>query len=316
VAQRYWKSFEKIQAKDVTMPRKPKKTTILVGIPAYNEEKTIAKVIVNSKRYADRIMVADDGSTDDTGLIAEGLGAKVLRHARNRGKGEALKTIFRSARNLRADVLVTLDADGQHDPHEIPALTRPILEHKADIIIGSREKQEIPKLRRAAHRVLDMATSVSDIDGAIVDSQSGYRAYSRRAIDELNFYEPGMGAEALVLKSAKALGLVIRQVPITVKYQGTAGHSMNPISHFSDVFSAIVKTVILKRPLRSLGIPGSILVLVGLYWWIQILDIYNASRQFAIGNALVASVILLVGFFMAISAVILIAIVLAIQERG
>jgi glycosyltransferase involved in cell wall biosynthesis len=308
--------FKRTVAKDVAMPRRQKRTTILVGIPAHNEEKTIAKVIVNTKKYADTIIVADDGSTDETGLIAEDLGAKVLRHARNRGKGEALRTIFRSARHLGADVLVTLDADGQHDPHEIPALTRPILERKADIIIGSREKQEIPKLRRAAHKVLDMATSVSDLDGAIVDSQSGFRAYSRRAINELDFYEPGMGAEALVLKSAKALGLVIRQVPITVKYQGTAGHSMNPISHFSDVFSAIVRTVILKRPLRSLGIPGSILVLVGLYWWIQILDIYNATRQFAIGNALVASVILLVGFFMAISAVILIAIVLAIQERA
>jgi glycosyltransferase involved in cell wall biosynthesis len=297
------------------MPRKQKKTTILVGIPAYNEEKTIAKVIANTKKYADTIIVADDGSTDDTGLIAEDLGAKVLRHARNKGKGEALKTIFGSARNLRADVLVTLDADGQHDPSRIPELTRPILEHKADIIIGSRMRQEIPRLRRAAHKVLDAATSVSDIDGAIVDSQSGYRAYSRRAINELDFYEPSMGAEALALKSAKSLGLVIRQVSIGVKYGGKNDHSLNPISHFSDVFSAIIKAIILKRPLRSLGIPGSILVLVGLYWWIQILDIYNGTRQFAIGNALVASVILLAGFFMAISAVVLIAIVLAIQER-
>jgi hypothetical protein len=85
--------------------------------------------------------------------------------------------------------------------------------------------------------------------------------------------------------------------------------------HFSDVFSALVKTVVLKRPLRSLGIPGAALVLVGLYWWVQILDTYNATRQFAIGNALVASVILLAGFFLGISALLLIAIVLAVQEH-
>jgi glycosyltransferase involved in cell wall biosynthesis len=303
------------QTKSLTMRRGQKRSRILVGIPAYNEENTIAKVIVNTKAYADVIIVADDGSTDDTKLIAESLGARVIRHTTNRGKGEAVRTIFTEAKRIRSDVLVTLDADGQHDPHDIPKLVRPILEDQADVIVGSRENVDTPKLRGAGVRMLNLVTAVRDIDGTTVDSQSGYRAYSRRAIDQLRFGEPSMGAEAILLRSASALGLRIKQVPIGIKYRGGTDHSLNPVSHFSDVLVAIIKAVVLKRPVRSLGIPGLILVIVGVYWWIWILDIYNATRQFAIGNALVASVVLLAGFLMVISAMMLIAIVLAIQER-
>jgi glycosyltransferase involved in cell wall biosynthesis len=300
---------------EMTIGRKQERKSVLVGIPAYNEERTIAKVIVNTKTYADKIIVADDGSTDDTALIARNLGAEVVRHTRNRGKGEAVRTIFMQARRINVDVLVTLDADGQHDPHDIPALVRPIVEGTADVAVGSREALETPKLRRAGVRLLNLATSVKDIEGATVDAQSGFRAYSKRAIEQLRFDEPSMGAEALALKSATALGLRIKQVPIGIKYLGGTDHSLNPISHFSDVLVALVKAVVLRRPVRSLGIPGLLLVIAGIYWWVRILDIYNATRQFAIGNALVASVVLLAGFFMVISAMMLIAIVLAIQEH-
>jgi glycosyltransferase involved in cell wall biosynthesis len=303
------------QTKSLTMRRGQKRSRILVGIPAYNEENTIAKVIANAKAYADVIIVADDGSTDDTELIAKSLGARVIRHTRNRGKGEAVRTIFMQAKRIKADALVTLDADGQHDPHDIPKLVRPILEDQADVIVGSRGNVETPKLRGAGVRMLNLVTAVRDIDGATVDAQSGFRAYSRRAIDQLHFDEPSMGAEAVALKSANTLGLRIKQVPISIKYRGGSDHSLNPVSHFSDVLVAVIKEVVLKRPVRSLGIPGLILVIVGVYWWIRILDIYNATRQFAIGNALVASVVLLAGFFTVISAMMLIAIVLAIQER-
>ena len=118
------RAYERTEPKDATMGRKQIGKTILVGIPAYNEEETIAKVIVNAEEYADMIIVVDDGSTDDTGAIAEGLGARVVRHTRNRGKGEAMKTMFMQARLLEIDVLVTLDGDGQHDPHDIPELIR------------------------------------------------------------------------------------------------------------------------------------------------------------------------------------------------
>jgi glycosyltransferase involved in cell wall biosynthesis len=308
--------LKRTEASDLKITKGEQRQNVLVGIPAYNEEKAIAKVIVNSKKYADAIVVVDDGSTDDTGLIARNLGVSVIRHVSNRGKGEAIKTVFVQARQLNADILVTVDGDGQHDPNEIPALIEPIIDGTADVVTGSRQARTTPKVRGAGVKILNLATSVKDTNGATVDAQSGFRAYSKRAVERLDIDEPGMGAEALVLKSASALGLRIKQVPISIKYLGRTDHSLNPISHFGDVLLAIIKAVVLKRPVRSLGIPGVLLVVVGVYWWIRILDIYNATREFAIGNALVASVVLLAGFFMVISAMVLIAIVLAIQEHG
>jgi glycosyltransferase involved in cell wall biosynthesis len=308
--------LKRTEASDLKITKGEQRQNVLVGIPAYNEEKAIAKVIVNSKKYADAIVVVDDGSTDDTGLIARNLGVSVIRHVSNRGKGEAIKTVFVQARQLNADILVTVDGDGQHDPNEIPALIEPIIDGTADVVTGSRQARTTPKVRGAGVKILNLATSVKDTSGATVDAQSGFRAYSKRAVERLDIDEPGMGAEALVLKSASALGLRIKQVPISIKYLGRTDHSLNPISHFGDVLLAIIKAVVLKRPVRSLGIPGVLLVVVGVYWWIRILDIYNATKEFAIGNALVASVVLLAGFFMVISAMVLIAIVLAIQEHG
>jgi glycosyltransferase involved in cell wall biosynthesis len=308
--------LKRTEASDLKITKGEQRQNVLVGIPAYNEEKAIAKVIVNSKKYADAIVVVDDGSTDDTGLIARNLGVSVIRHVSNRGKGEAIKTVFVQARQLNADILVTVDGDGQHDPNEIPALIEPIIDGTADVVTGSRQARTTPKVRGAGVKILNLATSVKDTSGATVDAQSGFRAYSKRAVERLDIDEPGMGAEALVLKSASALGLRIKQVPISIKYLGRTDHSLNPISHFGDVLLAIIKAVVLKRPVRSLGIPGVLLLVVGVYWWIRILDIYNATREFAIGNALVASVVLLAGFFMVISAMVLIAIVLAIQEHS
>lgn len=289
----------------------------MAGIPAYNEEATIAKTIVRTRKYVHKVIVVDDGSEDDTAIIAESLGATVFRHVSNKGKGEALGTLFKVARRLRADVLVTLDADAQHDPSEIPKLVHPVTKGSADIVIGARRTPgSVPAVREAGQRLLDMATAVRDNDGSIVDSQSGFRAYSKKAMAKLSFREPGMGVESESLRRASSVGLIIKQVPVTVKYGGTADHTLNPLMHFTDVMSAIFKATILRRPIRFLGIPAIVLVIVGVYWWLQILDIWNAKGAFAIGNALVASVILLGGFFLGIGAIILLSITILTQETG
>lgn len=111
---------------------------IVVGIPAYNEEKTIAPVLLEAEKHSDVVLVCDDGSRDRTGEIASRLGARVLRHERNMGYGESIRTLLREARSLRADVFVTLDGDGQHDPSEIPVLVEGLMSEGADIAIGSR----------------------------------------------------------------------------------------------------------------------------------------------------------------------------------
>jgi len=155
---------------------------IVAGIPALNEEATIAKVLIRANRHVDKVLVVDDGSSDDTGLIAENLGATVIRHKRNLGKGVALRGCLDWARDQGVEVLVTLDADGQHNPDEIPKLIDPILRGEADVSIGSRRLTGgAPAYRRLGARFLDHATRVKSSD-SVVDSQSGFRAYSRRAL--------------------------------------------------------------------------------------------------------------------------------------
>src|SRR3989442_9259339 len=111
---------------------------VVVGIPAFNAERNIAKVIVNAKEQCHRIIVCDDGSSDDTGKIAQALGCKVVTHSRNRGYGSAIRSIIDTARTQGADVLVTVDGDGQHNAKEIQALIEPIVQGEADIVIGTR----------------------------------------------------------------------------------------------------------------------------------------------------------------------------------
>jgi glycosyltransferase involved in cell wall biosynthesis len=114
------------------------KPFVVACIPAFNEEGRIGGVVVQARKYVDRVVVCDDGSGDLTGEIAEGLGAVVIRHGRNLGKGAALRSAFLRARELGADVVVMLDADGQHDPEEIPGLVEPILKGAADMVVVSR----------------------------------------------------------------------------------------------------------------------------------------------------------------------------------
>ncbi len=131
---------------------------IVCGIPAFNEEKTIAKIVIRASAYVDRIVVVDDGSSDDTSLIAERLGAKVIKHVENLGYGAAIRSCFNAGKDADTDILVILDADGQHDPDLIPELIKPIANSDADVVIGSRflgSESDIPSYRRAGLRLLN-----------------------------------------------------------------------------------------------------------------------------------------------------------------
>lgn len=293
------------------------KPRIVAGIPAYNEELSIARVVIETARFVDKVIVVDDGSTDMTAQIAERLGALVLRHGRNIGKGAAVASVFKEARELGVDILVTLDADGQHDPNEIPHLIHPILEGLADVVIGSRRTRpdSMPRLRRLAQRVLDVVAQVTDESGSVVDSQSGFRAYAKCAIDRVSSYEWAMGAETEILKKAFEAGMQIKQVPVDIKYsRKRRTHKMNPVVHFSDVLSAIVMMSIIRRPIRFLGIPAVALVALGLYGWLEVVSRYSMSGDLALGHALVYSMILLAGFFLGVGAIIVLAIRLVVQE--
>jgi glycosyltransferase involved in cell wall biosynthesis len=286
---------------------------IVLGITAYNEEASIAKVIIQSRKFADKIIVCDDGSEDLTGRIAENLGAEVITHQKNLGYGIGIRDVVDGAKRAGADVLVTIDADGQHDPTEIPNLISPVLAGEADIAVGYRPSRPagMTRRRRVAQRALDVLTGVKE-NGVYVDSQSGFRAYSRRTLS-LGVSEWGMGAESEILLKAKRAGLKIRQVPVHMRYGAEPSVDRSAV-HFSDVISAIVKLSLVRRPVRTVGLPGLVLLLVGVLGWLDVLATYNTTQGFAIGHALVYTVILLTGMLMTLVAMLLFVAKMMLEE--
>ena len=239
---------------------------IVAGIPAYNEEKNIAKVILLTQKQVDRVIVCDDGSTDLTGEIARRLGAVVIRHERNLGYGAALQSIFEKAKTLDADAMLTLDADGQHNPEDIPELLKPIQDNAADLVIGSRfldgVGKDVPMYRRLGIKLITKLSN-GTLKGGISDAQSGFRAYSKRAIQSLELQENGMGASAEILLKVGGQNLRVVEASIGIKYKGIESSTHHPLRHGLNVVAAIFRYIVYDRPLDFLGIPGTALFLAG-----------------------------------------------------
>ena len=238
---------------------------IIAAMPAYNEESTIAKVILKVRKYVKHVIVVDDGSNDATAEIAEALGAIVIRHPENRGYGSALQTIFKTARDLDADALVILDSDGQHNPDDIPSLMKPLKEG-IDIVIGSRfigkNGNHIPAYRVVGMKILDTATKFAgNLD--VTDTQSGFRAYGREAIRSIKVSGDGMSAGSEILLQIQDHHFSLAEVPISVRYDVRNGSKKNPISHGLDVLSNIIGIIGYKRPLITFGVPGGLLTIFG-----------------------------------------------------
>jgi len=179
---------------------------VVALVPAFNEERLVASVLVRLRECVDRVIVCDDGSVDLTGEIAEAMGATVVRHDRNMGYGAALRSLFRAAVEMGADVAVTIDSDGQHDPAELTRLVDMLRENELDIVIGSRFLEGdsgVPGWRKAGIGIIN-ALSVNG--SGVTDSQSGFRAYGRRALEMLNITEDGMGASTEILLRAGEAG--------------------------------------------------------------------------------------------------------------
>lgn len=288
---------------------------IVVGIPAYNEEGSIGRVVLLARRHADRVVVVDDGSTDLTAEIAHGVGAEVVRHNWNMGYGSCLATLFRKARDSDADVLVTLDGDGQHDPREIPKLVAPILEGASDMVIGTRfgeaEGSQIPGYRRLGITAITMLSNASG--RSVTDAQSGLRAYGRKAIEALRPGELGMGASTELISKAGESGLRIGEVPVTVSYDGdTSTH--NPIYHGFDVLASTVKHASIRHPMMFYGVPGAVsfLIAAGFWWWT--LNLFAAEHRVVTNVALIAVASTIVGLILMAVAVILWVIISVVRE--
>ena len=247
--------------KEVTVPQ-----NITVVLPAYNEEVSIGSIVLLTSQYADNVIVVDDGSSDRTAEVAGKAGAEVVRHETNRGKGAALKTGFTAAADLGADVIVTMDSDGQHNPAEIPRLVAPILKAEADMVNGSRYlnglDKNTPAYRRVGQTILDGVTNLNS-GLRITDSQSGFRAFSASTKDVFRFTAKGMAIESEMLADAGRHGLRITEVEIGVRYD-VDGSTENPIKHGFGVLMMVLKDIEFNRPLYYLTLPGSILGIIGL----------------------------------------------------
>jgi len=279
-------------------------------IPAYNEENSIAKVILRSRQHVDNVIVCDDGSTDMTFMIANALGARVVRHAERRGKGEALRTLAKEVMELDPDIVVALDGDGQHDPDEIPLLVKPIETGESDLVVGSRYidggKMNAPIYRRFGLRVINFL--YKKIAGVhIKDTQSGFRAYSQKAFEymlQCDAKEYGVESEQLMLATKN--GLRVMEVPISVNYTGLVETSKKfPLSHGADLISTLIRLIAEERPLKYLGLPGIGLTLIGMILGIYLLWMFNITRYFSILAAVLMMGTLTVGLLLVISAIIL-----------
>ena len=192
----------------------PKRT--LAAIPCFNEEKTIGSVVLKAKQFVDEVVVIDDGCTDDTARVAEIAGATVLRHGGNKGYGAAVKSCFKYARDHDFDVMTILDGDGQHDADEIQSVMKSVTKDGADVAVGSRflddKKTMVPLYRRFGIRVLTGLTNAGskNQNHVITDGQSGFRAYSKKAIMNLDPCDCDMGVSAEILMQARKRNLLFK----------------------------------------------------------------------------------------------------------
>ena len=249
---------------------------VTIGIPAFNEEKNIAKMIVKLKKIYDEIIVCNDGSTDLTGEIAENLGVIVINHKQNLGYGAGINSILKKSKEIGTDILVTFDADGQHKVEDVKKVIEPIKNGDADLVIGSRflskTKEKIPEYRKIGINIITKVTN-TNLKEKITDSQSGFRAYSKDLISKLDITDMGMGISTEILIKTNSLGFRIAEIPITILYEGKTS-TQNPISHGTSVLFSTIKFTSIEHPLKFYGIPSLIFFVIGLSFTFLSIDYY------------------------------------------
>lgn len=282
---------------------------ILVCIPAFNESKNIAQIVTRCLDYATKVVVYDDGSTDGTQEIAMGAGATVIRGLKNRGYGVAIRSLFQIAKEESADVMITLDSDGQHDPGQIHNMLEPIVEEDVDIVIGSRfltrqDSEKVPRYRSFGIKTITRLTQVASYKN-ITDAQSGFRAYSKNAITDINLYEQGMGVSTEILLRAKEKGLLIKEVPITIKYDVQNSSTHNPLSHGMGVLYTIMQFISLRHPLAFYSLPGIVLLIVAAFYMNNAMELYSSTKYISTNMILVSVGTAVVGVVLFATGVIL-----------
>jgi glycosyltransferase involved in cell wall biosynthesis len=226
---------------------------VVAAIPCFNTAESIADVVSNAKKYVDEVIVIDDGSTDKTAEIAEASGALVIRHGINKGYGESIKSCFAAARADKAGILVTIDGDGQHDPNQIPRLLAPLIRNSAALVIGSRflaKDGNIPAYRKFG---INLITFIWNFGAKVkvTDTQSGFRAYNQKIINELNLSENGMSISIEILEKIRKKKLNIQEVPISCSYENN--NSVISLKAFRHGFDVAFSTLKIRIKTRSIN---------------------------------------------------------------
>jgi len=291
-------------------------TLTIAAMPAYNEAHNIADVIQGCKKYVDKVVVVDDGSTDNTAEVAESFGAHVVRHVTNKGYGAALQSCFTTALKLDAKAMVIIDSDGQHNPDEIPELLGP-LKKGFDLVIGSRfvngNCKNVPAYRKLGMKVLDVATCMAG-GLNVTDTQCGYRAYSRNAIEKIRLRGDDMFAGSEILLQARDQKLKFTEVEVHCRYDVEDCSSEHPFIHGPMVLFRILMDMEYRRPLYYFTVPGMVMGVSGMFMGFKFLQDYFNGGGLSFGPTLLMMMMIIVGMFMVFTGIILHAIARMIRE--
>lgn len=249
---------------------------VTVVLPAYNEEVSIGSLVLLIRLYADNVFVVDDCSSDRTAEIAKNAGADVIVHTSNKGKGTALETGFKAAVDLGADIIVTMDSGGQHNPADIPRLVAPIIKGSADMVNGNPYLYSLSKntsiYRRVGQTILDRFTNM-DSGFMIRDSQSCFRAFAVSKTGILRFNVQGMSVESKTPAEEGKSGIRIKEVEIGA-FHDFEGSVRDPIKYILGALKTIVKDIEVNKPLYLYAVPGFALATCGFYMGLKFLEAF------------------------------------------
>jgi len=274
------------------LPPLPKAETVAL-IPAYNEEGRVGAVVREAKKYVDLVIVADDGSTDNTAKEAEEAGAVVIRHPQNMGKGAAVATLIKAALAADAKYAVLLDADGQHDPADIPKFLQ-ALKSGADHAAGNRfPHTKMPTIRRFGYKALALLHRI--LIAKLSDPFNGYRALSRKALEILNQdFDPAYGVETEI--NSVISRLKTKEISIHIKYHKESSKEMFLLQGLN-IFWSVIWVYLSSNPIKTIII--GILILLGSIILFDIVGfLFNITHYIRLTYSVIGSILGIIGILL------------------